>query len=201
MAASDTPSHLAERKAGLRDDMRRRRADIAPGVRSRLATAVENRLLALPVLSRPRTVMVFASFGSEIPTDRLIRKLAEEGHTVLLPIVEGGALQAVPYRPGDPTLETAYGPREPAERDPMDPVGIDVVLLPGLAFDRTGARLGYGGAYYDRYLPRLGAQALKVGIGFHQQLVEEVPSGPQDVRMDVVVTDQEVIDCHPGRAP
>ena len=137
--------------------------------------------------------MVFASFGSEIPTEDLIAGLRARGHRVLLPIVEEDTLEAVRFEPWDPMVETAYGPREPAVRVPVDPDEIDVVIIPGLAFDRRARRLGYGGAYYDRYLPRLATHALKVGIGFHQQLIRAVPSDRHDVRLDVVVTDREVV--------
>lgn len=137
--------------------------------------------------------MVFASFGSEIPTEDLIAGLRARGHRVLLPIVEGEELEAVRFEPGDPMVQTTYGPREPAGRVPVDPDEIDVVIIPGLAFDRWGKRLGYGGAYYDRYLPRLATHAVKVGVGFHQQLVRSVPSDRHDVRLDVVVTDRDVI--------
>lgn len=177
--------------------MRRRRAEIPAAERARLAVEARGRLLGLPELLAPRNVMVFASFGSEIPTEDLITGLRAQGHRVLLPIVEEDALQAVRFEPGDPMVETTYGPREPAARVPIDPDEIDVVIIPGLAFDRRGRRLGYGGSYYDRYLPLLSSHALKIGIGFQQQLVEEVPSGSGDVRLDMVVSDQEVVRCQP----
>jgi 5-formyltetrahydrofolate cyclo-ligase len=173
--------------------MRRRRAEIPSAERARLAIEARKRLFGLPELQRPGTVMVFASFGSEIPTEDLIAGLRALGHRVLLPIVEEDALQAVRFEPGDPMVQTTYGPREPAGQVAVDPEEIDVVIIPALAFDRRGRRLGYGGAYYDRYLPRLATHALKVGVGFHQQLIKAVPSDRHDVRLDVVVTDREVV--------
>jgi 5-formyltetrahydrofolate cyclo-ligase len=197
VADPDDPRPIDERKAALRAEMRQRRAEIPAAERARLAVEARGRLLGLPELQAPRNVMVFASFGSEIPTEDLITGLRAQGHRVLLPIVEEDALLAVRFEPGDPMVETTYGPREPAARVPIDPDEIDVVIIPGLAFDRRGRRLGYGGSYYDRYLPLLSSHALKVGIGFHQQLVEEVPSGSGDVRLDMVVSDQEVVRCQP----
>jgi 5-formyltetrahydrofolate cyclo-ligase len=193
VAASKDPRPIDERKAALRAEMRRRRAEISAADRVRLATEARERLLGLPELQTPGTVMVFASFGSEIPTEELIAGLRARGHRVLLPIVEEDVLQAVRFEPGDPMVETDYGPREPARQVAVDPDEIDVVIVPGLAFDRWGRRLGYGGAYYDRYLPQLATHALKVGAGFHQQLIRAVPSGRHDIRLDVVVTDREVV--------
>jgi 5-formyltetrahydrofolate cyclo-ligase len=69
------------------------------------------------------------------------------------------------------------------------------VVTPGLAFDRHGRRLGYGGGHYDRYLARLGPRAVRVGIAFSIQVIEDVPAAPEDERVHVVVTDAGVIDC------
>jgi 5-formyltetrahydrofolate cyclo-ligase len=154
---------------------------------------VEDRLFEMPEIREAGTVMLFASFGSEIPTRRIVDRLDAEGRTVLLPFVADGELGAAPYRPGDPTTRSAYGPPEPAARLPVDPGLIDVVLLPGLAFDRRGHRLGFGGAHYDRYVARLRGTALRVGLAFHQQVVDEVPADVRDEPVDVVVTDREVI--------
>ena len=199
VAAPDPPRPIEERKSALRADMRRRRAGIPAAERARLAAEAQQRLLTLPRLRKPRVVLVFASFGSEIPTEELIAGLRARGHQVLLPILEGDAMQAVRFEPGDPMVGTTYGPREPAARVPVAPDDIDVVVTPGLAFDRRGRRLGYGGAYYDRYLPHLASRALKVGIGFHHQLVRAVPADRRDIRLDLIVSDSEVIDCRPKR--
>jgi 5-formyltetrahydrofolate cyclo-ligase len=193
VAASDDPRAIDDRKAALRAEMRRRRAQIPGAERTRLAEEVQQRLFSLAELRTPRTVMVFSSFGSEVPTEDLISGLRARGHRVLLPIVEDDTLEAVRFEPGDPMIETTYGPREPAGRVPVDPDEIDVVIIPGLAFDRRGRRLGYGGAYFDRYLPRLATHAVTVGIGFHRQLVKAVPSDRHDVRLDMVVTDREIV--------
>jgi 5-formyltetrahydrofolate cyclo-ligase len=79
----------------------------------------------------------------------------------------------------------------------VDPGEVDVVVTPGLAFDRAGRRLGYGGGHYDRFLDRVEPRALRVGIGFSSQLAEEVPAGPRDRRVQLLVTDAGVIDCRP----
>jgi 5-formyltetrahydrofolate cyclo-ligase len=114
---------------------------------------------------------------------------------LLLPFLETEGMEAAEVLPDDDLLATDYGPREPARRVPVDPAEVDVVIAPGLAFDREGYRLGYGGGHYDRYLARLGRRALRVGIGFEQQLVERVPREPTDERLDLVVTNENVVDC------
>jgi 5-formyltetrahydrofolate cyclo-ligase len=183
------------RKADLRARMRALRAAIPEGERRRLAQSVADRLFSLPTVAAARTVMVFASFGSEVPTDGIVARLNADGVTVLLPFIQEGELRASRFRPGDRMIATTYGPGEPEGREAVNPADIDVVVTPGLAFDRRGHRLGYGGAYYDRYLPLLGSRALRVGIAFHQQLVDDVPAGDHDAPVDVVVTDREVVVC------
>ncbi len=106
-------------------------------------------------------------------------------------------MQAAEVRAGDALDQTAYGPREPRERIAVDPETVDVVVTPGLAFDREGNRLGYGGGYYDRYLARMGDAILRVGVAFSLQLVGRVPHEHEDQPVDVVVTDQGVLDTRP----
>ena len=158
-----------------------------------MAKRVEERLFSLPAIRDARTVLLFYSFGSEIPTGDIIRRLLDEGRRVLLPYMEGSEMRAAELHPDDSPVRTSYGPKEPPDRMPVDPSGVDVVIAPGLAFDRSGHRIGYGGANYDRYLGRLGSGATRVGIAFHVQLLPEVPHGPDDQPVDFVVTDQETI--------
>ena len=180
-------------KEALRERMRRVRAAIPPPDRAALAARVEARLLALPELRDARTVLLFYSFGTEIPTAVLARRLLERGYRVLLPYLTGDAMEAAEVRPNTRLEATDYGPKEPAERVAVDPERIDVVVTPGLAFDRRGLRLGYGGGYYDRYLRRLGAHALRVGIGFTVQILDAIPAEETDEPVDAVVTDEAVI--------
>lgn len=197
--AKARPDQVTREKDALRRRLRAARAAIPPAERARLAAAVEERLFALPALRRARTVLVFDAFGSEVPTEELVRGLMEQGKRVLLPVVQGRDMFAAELRPGDPLVPTSYGPREPAQRTPVDPAEVDVVVVPGLAFDRKGYRVGYGAGYYDRYLARLPERALRVGIGFHLQLVEGVPRRAGDEPLDVVVTDRETVECRRGR--
>lgn len=182
-------------KATLRDRMRAERAAIPAPQRRSLETRVEARVLALPAIEAARTVLLFYAFGTEIATRVLADRLRERGKRLLLPYVERGEIEAAEVRAGDRLVETEYGPREPRRRVPVRREDVDVVITPGMAFDRHGRRLGYGGGRYDRFLARLGEDALRVGIAFSVQLVEEVPAGPHDALLDLVVTDAEVVDC------
>ena len=196
---SGSAEGLAEEKAALRARMLAVRRSIPPDERARLGGVVTERLASVPEVGAARTVLVFSSFGSEIPTGSLIERLADSGRTVLLPFLVEGRMDAGRIAAGEPLAATEYGPAEPPHRVPVDPGVVDLAVVPGLAFDRQGHRLGYGGGHYDRYLGRLRRGVPLVGICFHDQIVETVPHGPHDERVDLVVTDREVMDCRgPG---
>ncbi len=175
--------------------MRSLRRSIPQSDRGPLALEVRARLLSLPEIRGAGTVLLFSSFGTEVPTDPIVEGLAQPGRRLLLPFLEEGRMAAAEFRPGEPMSVTDYGPREPAGRTAIDPAVIDAVVVPGLAFDREGFRLGYGGGHYDRYLIGLRFDAARIGICFHRQVVAHVPHGPADQRVHLVVTDREVFDC------
>jgi 5-formyltetrahydrofolate cyclo-ligase len=162
------------------------------------SAAILDRSLALPELERARTVMLYWSFGSEVATGPLIGRLRDLGTIIVLPRIRGPQdLEAVAFEPGDPLRETSFGAREPAEGAVVDPGSIDVVVPPGVAFDRSGRRVGYGGGFYDRFLPMLGPGVPRIALAFDVQLVDELPAGGFDVPVDVVVTESRVLRCRP----
>jgi 5-formyltetrahydrofolate cyclo-ligase len=106
----------------------------------------------------------------------------------------------VAFRLGYPVRTAPYGAAEPRSPDDVPPESIDVVVVPGLAFDRQGYRVGYGRGYYDRFLPRTRADARRVGIAFSMQTVEDVPHGDADQPVDSLMTEIETICCRAERA-
>jgi 5-formyltetrahydrofolate cyclo-ligase len=184
-------SDLKRAKRRVRSAVRGERDAVPVDIREEKAERLVERFLALPEVRRARTIMLFSSFGSEVPTGSLIERLYARGVVVALPRIEGAALLPVPYTPGDPTISTAFGPEEPMGAA-LDPTSIDVVGVPGVAFDRSGRRIGYGGGYYDRFLR--GLPAFTVGLVFGLQVVDEdLPAGRFDLPVDAIVTEEETI--------
>jgi len=190
---------LHEEKADLRASMRALRDGMRPGERERFGEAVVERLFALKPVAAAGTVLAFASFGSEIPTAGIIKRLHGAGRSVLLPSLDGGELLAARFEAGDELVMGAFGIEEPRNRVVVPPEEIDLVLVPGLAFDRQGNRVGYGGGHFDRCLKRLPAAATRIGLAYGFQLVEGVPHGPDDEPVDMIVTDRATIICRPER--
>jgi 5-formyltetrahydrofolate cyclo-ligase len=186
---------LAEAKDAVRTRMRVLRSGLPIEERIRMGGLIQDLLLALPPVREARTILLFYSFGSEVPTAGIAGALQASGRRVLLPFLDEAVMEAAELLPGRPPVVSSYGPKEPADRVPVDPAEVDVVVTPGLAFDRTGYRIGYGGGHYDRYLRRLGPHAVRVGVGFHVQVLPDVPHGPDDERLDLLVTEEETVDC------
>jgi len=181
-------------------DVRRRvlvaRDALDPAARASMAAEVSERFLALPEVKGARTVMAFSSFGSELPMESLIDALCSRGVLVGLPKISDGALEVRSYRPGDATTVTTFGAHEPTVGVVIEPTQIDVIVTPAVAYDRTGRRVGYGGGFYDRFLPRTRPDAVRVGVGAVVQLLDEdLPAGSFDLRVHLIVTPQEVVRC------
>jgi 5-formyltetrahydrofolate cyclo-ligase len=185
-------------KATLRDRMRLLRRSIPSEERALLARRIEDQLLSTGEVRAARTVLLFYSFGSEVATRAIGKHLLAEEKRVLLPYLTPQGMEAAEVFPRDPLLPTGYGPREPARRVPLDPAEVDVVITPGLAFDRRGFRLGYGGGHYDRYLSRLRPETIRIGLAFSVQLIDRIPDEPSDQKVHLIVTDAEVVDCRTG---
>ena len=186
---------IERQKAALRARLRALRDAIPAHERHRRSEEVAARVLGLPAVEGGGSVLLFYAFGSEVATRELIAAFADRDRMVLLPVVDGDRLLPMPYRPGDPLVRSALGVDEPVASPAAaaDPGGIGLVIAPGLAFDRDGYRLGYGRGFYDRFLAGLTERAARVGIGFHEQLLERIPRDPRDQRLHLVVTDREVV--------
>jgi 5-formyltetrahydrofolate cyclo-ligase len=176
-------------KAALRRSVLAARAALPEDVRARLAAAVAERLLALPEVTGARVVAAYAGTGTELPTVPLLDALRARGVTVLLPVLL--ADDGLAWGTYDGTLvEGRRGLREPAVAD-ASLATADVVVVPGVAYDATGARLGRGGGSYDRALA--GVRVPVVGLARDEEVVPVVPTEPHDRRVDVVVTPTRVL--------
>jgi 5-formyltetrahydrofolate cyclo-ligase len=187
---------LRRQKEAMRARIRDIRDSLSPADRLRMAGEIQANLFRLPQVGEAGTILLFYSFGSEVPTTGTIQRLLDSGVRVLLPFLQGSDIDAAELRPGDSLAASTYGPKEPSNRVAVDSSEVDAVITPGLAFDAQGYRLGYGGGHYDRYLARLRPDSTRVGIAFHLQLVPSVPHGREDQRLDLVVTEVETIDCN-----
>lgn len=190
-----TPEATKNAKAQLRRDALARREALPAQARQAAAEAIAARTFPVPVASGT-IVSGFMPLKSEINPLPLMRKLADAGAGFALPVVAGRGKRLImrAWIWGEPLVAGAWGIREPppaaAEVDP------DILLVPLLAFDRAGYRIGYGAGYYDLTLAHLRAKKpiTAVGIAFAAQEIETVPRTAFDARLDLVLTETEIID-------
>lgn len=134
-------------------------------------------------------ILMYHSLPDELTTHRFLQKWGAEKR-FFLPRVNGVNLEILPYNPA--TLAVgAYDIEEPEGDTLVDPASIEVIIVPAVAYDRSGMRLGRGKGFYDRLLAE--TKATKIGIGYDFQLYDTLPAEPHDIPMDIVITESEVI--------
>jgi 5-formyltetrahydrofolate cyclo-ligase len=189
------PDEIQIRKERIRREALARRDAMPPEMRQAAAQAIAAR--EFPLAITPGAIVSgFMALKSEINPLPLMQKLAGQGARLALPAIAGRGkpLMLRAWEPGAPLGRGQWGIREPtAEAAEVEP---DIVLVPLLAFDRAGHRIGYGAGYYDLTIARLRARkaVMAVGVAFAIQEVAAVPATARDARLDLVLTEREMID-------
>ena len=169
------------------------KASLGEGELRRRSESVSRRLLTLPEYAGARSVMIYVSKRGEVYTHDLIRRALADGKKVAAPkaIPAARALVLGPIEDFDDDLKRGgYGVLEPS-RSGVDISSIDLFVVPGIAFDRSGNRLGSGWGYFDRLLGKLRAGSTKVGLAFDYQVVEKLEKEDHDVAVDVILSETE----------
>jgi 5-formyltetrahydrofolate cyclo-ligase len=185
-------------KQRIRAEARGRRAALDEKTIRSHSQAIARRLLAL--LDPAEPVMVYAAKPPEVDTRDLIASLLGRGTPVIVPIIERetGTLRLSYIKSADVLVESTFRVPEPIGNEiPADPSVIATVIIPMIAFDRRGNRLGYGAGYYDRFLAA-NPRVRKIGIAFSCQETEGIPEDSFDIRMDCVVTEEGILWFTPG---
>lgn len=179
----------------MKDDLRKKlkavRRALPENEAAALSAKVNKRLKA--ILSGKRCVMAYLSSFNEVCVDDTIRTLLEGGITVAAPVSDKSDFSITPFELTDLSAVAcgAYGIREPLQNKAIDKENIDAVIVPGIGFDRNGARIGFGKGYYDRFLNDF--DGLKIGVCYDFQLVDKIETDENDIPMNVIVTES---DCY-----
>ena len=182
-------------KKELRKKVLGARDKLSPRQRAAKSREIEERLFSLPEFKSAGTVMFFASFRSEVDTGPMIRRALMFGKRVVLPKVEGTELALHEITDFDNDVAPgAWGIPEPIESRPVMLEELDLVIVPGAAFDERGNRLGYGAGFYDKLLPAF--RKMTVALAFEVQIVPNVPADIHDVPIKKIVTDRRVIEAN-----
>ncbi len=185
-------------KRCLRAAMEARRRALDAEARAAAGEAVARHLAAWQAFAEAPRIALYAELGAELPTRALVARARERGQLLLWPRVDaGGRLEFAACADPDELVPGRHGVRVPPPESPAVALeGSDLVVVPGLAFDRDGGRLGRGGGHYDRAFPpgRRGGPR-RVGAGYVFQVVEAVPREPHDGRVHALATPDGVLAC------
>jgi 5-formyltetrahydrofolate cyclo-ligase len=187
-----SPEAIKQAKAALRKAVLERRDAANAAGRIRDSHTITQKLCALPAYRTAHVVAAYASFGSEFDTSEFLATVLADGKQLVLPRINRAEraleLRHVVDMEAD-LVSGIWGIREPAPRCPiLAPGKVEFMLVPGVAFTANGARLGYGGGFYDRLLLSLGPGTVRVAAAFKLQIVDQLPEGPHDQRVDAIVT-------------
>ncbi len=194
-APSPSTEHIADSsvfRAALRGEKLAARMSLGADSRLALSARIEAHLLQLLTPLAPRTLAYCASVRGEFDAQALVSLLIERGWRAAMPIVEApdAPMSFRHWAPGVAMNVDRYGIPIPAEGEAVTP---DIVLLPLVAFDRQGFRLGYGGGYFDRTLAALVPRPLSIGVGFELARVEDIRPQQHDIRLDAIVTEAGIV--------
>ena len=181
-------------KSTLRRRLRAERIRMPERVVREKSLRIYRRLIDMPAYRLARRIACYVSVKNEVDTRRVIQNAIGGGKQVGVPVTrEDGDMDFQAIAGLSDVRPVHYGLREPVADSPkvLLPHTIDLILVPGIAFDRRGYRIGLGGGYYDRFLVR--TEAVRVGLSYGFQIIDRVPDEPHDVTIDWIITENEVI--------
>jgi 5-formyltetrahydrofolate cyclo-ligase len=181
-----------ESKEVLRARMRAARRALPPADIAAFSVEITRRVVALAEFSGARTVGCYLARPREVQTKDLLERSWRDGRRVCVPAFDTAQRRYVLawLDQDEPTMEGPAHIPQPERIRVAAPRDVELIIVPAVAFDRAGRRLGHGGGHYDRLLAQ--CAGLKVGVAFEVQMVEKVPSGQYDVAVDIVITERQV---------
>ncbi|MCK4488246.1 MAG: 5-formyltetrahydrofolate cyclo-ligase [Desulfobacterales bacterium] len=189
---------IKARKSEIRRSAFARRNALSKEKRSEKSAAIMERLFDFANFLEARIVLFYMSYGSEVDTEPMIRKALELEKIVALPLVDTKKKKILPFRIDnlDRDVRPGYrGIREPIPpRCKQIPVQyINLAIIPGVAFDERGGRIGHGVGVYDRFIPKLDVTTRKVALAFECQIVPQIPMEPHDRYTDIIITEERIV--------
>ncbi|MGI6425144.1 MAG: 5-formyltetrahydrofolate cyclo-ligase [Tepidanaerobacteraceae bacterium] len=152
---------------------------------------IMSTLFSTDYYKKAKLVMFYVDMRNEVMTKGAIEETLSNGKRVVVPRVKKGyGLLAIEIESLAELNPGTFGVLEPPERDEVPLDDIDVVVIPGVVFDKKGYRIGYGGGYYDNFLPKLKVDTKKIALAFEMQLIDSVPAESHDMKMDMIITEK-----------
>ena len=180
----------------LRIAMKRAREEASALHVLEMSARIGEHVIMMPEYLRAKRIFCYNALPLEVQTGGLIREILRTGRELYLPVTgKDKNMKAVRLYDPEAVHKGSFRVMEPDGDETIDPAQLDLILAPGLAFDRSGGRIGYGAGCFDRFLPL--CRGTVVGLAFEMQMVDKVPMEPHDHRMDRIVTEAGVYVCKP----
>lgn len=190
-------------KQTLKSEIFEKRKSIPKKEIKEKSAKIKERLYSLPEFKHSKNILFYVSFNNEVDTIETIRELLknkeENKKNIIVPYVEKGnpILQLSELKNFSDLEPRTFGILEPKEdkTKKFDANKLDLVIVPGIAFDKNGHRIGYGHGYYDRFLQKLSKNTVKIGLAFELQLIEKIHEEGHDIPVDWVITEKNIVKC------
>jgi 5-formyltetrahydrofolate cyclo-ligase len=197
---------LEEKKRKIRQEFLKKRNNLSRDEIKSKSEKIEKELFSLPEFQRAKTVMFYVSFRSEVETEKMTRNALKLKKKIVIPVVYGEKIVVSEIKNLKKELtKGSFGIKEPKKefRRRVNQKEIDLVVVPGVVFDKRGGRLGYGRGYYDRFLrsksirSRMSRsrQCALIGLAFDLQIARKIPLVKGDMKVDKIVTESGIVDC------
>ena len=181
-------------KNQLKESMLEKRNSLSKEEIFEKSAQIKKNLFSLEQYKKSKTIMFFVSFNSEVNTHSMIKD-ALKNKTLVVPKVVQHEIEPSVIIDFDNLVESgSFGILEPIDLMKIAYKNINLVLVPGIAFDKEGHRIGYGFGYYDKFLAKV-PKAVKIGLCFDFQVVDKIPLETHDVPVDFIVTEKRVVEC------
>lgn len=179
-------------KSELRKIMKAKRNELSLKEKEEYDKVVFEKVISNPIYLNAEVIFIFVSYENEVNTHEIISHAISSGKVVCVPkvISKDIGMAAIEIKSFNELAPGSMGILEPSTNEELiiNPEKIDMIILPGLAFDKFGGRLGYGGGFYDRYLSKVREDSKKIAIGYDFQIVDKVPTEELDKPIDYVIT-------------
>jgi len=184
-------------KTVFRDNLKKQRAEVTPEAAQDAAQSLWYQLKSDPQFQKAKRIGAFSSVGSEISTLPMLEGILSSGKELYLPRTEKGQqlLQFHPVTDLSTLKPGLFNIPEPPAKTAIAPSHIDLLLVPGLAFDNRGHRLGYGNGYYDRFMKIISPDCFTLGISYSFQIIDKTPNSDHDIPVHAVLTEKFILLC------
>ena len=185
-------------KEQIRKDIAKTLNSLTEKQRTEKAKAIESKLFGFANFLEARIALLYIDGDNEVRTKSILKRAYDFNKIVVLPAFDPERLKVAILKVDHPDKDLVPGPRgvlepNPARCKPVPLQKIDIAIIPGLAFDEKGARIGSGHGYYDRFIPDLPATTRKVALAFEEQIIPQVPTESHDKHVDIIITDKRII--------